>query len=144
MRMLLVLFVCLAFVGCNESSTANEPESESEPEPCRVDGQPVISTILEYAETWDDALGIAQNASRIALSGPISDLQEVRRDFRAEEWPACAKPLTDPLTNYMDATIEALLMFMGNEDDNDVQMKMNESTRYFRQFERAVRNFPEN
>lgn len=82
MRILLV-FCTVLVVACG---TDDLPLVGSD-----CDSEEIAENLEEIAERWDDAIDIASSTSRIALSGPVSDLQEIRRETRQQEWPECAR-----------------------------------------------------
>lgn len=102
---------------------------------CRMgDGTPVYEVLIDYADDWDDALDIARGSPRIAIGQPISQLQGIRREARNENWPSCSAPATDPMIEYMDLTIDALLAFQRN-DDTEVTRLVRRSNVAFEEFE---------
>lgn len=84
------------------------------------DGELVYDLMNEFAQEWDDAVDIARSTGRIALSGPISDLQSIRRDVQRQEWPECATETHGHLVDWMDGMIDGFLAFMGQESDSGV------------------------
>jgi len=63
-------------------------------------------------QKWADALSIANSTSRIALSQPVANLQEIKREAKGVVTPRNRKECHEHLVKYMDLTIERFLMFM--------------------------------
>lgn len=120
----LVLFVGgligtgLAFVvasGTTERVLAMIPTPA--PPPCRLDdGQLAADRMRGLLEEWRDTTRLAGATSRIALSGPVTQLQRIRRDAQAMRWPTCAEQARRHLLQMMDDTIDGLLAFMSNQE----------------------------
>ncbi len=81
--------------------------------------------------------------SRIAISGPISDLQAIRRETRAQDWPACAETAQSELIDWMDETIKAFIDFAGNEPDSTVEEYVENADSHRVAFRRALRDLRE-
>lgn len=76
--------------------------------------------ISDTLDRWGDAEKIASSTSRISLSGPVADLQEIRRDTGNLEVPQCLETAREKLVLAMDSSIEGYLAFMSNESDFNV------------------------
>ena len=74
-----------------------------------------------YFLAFSDAVVLSQNTPRIQLSGPVSDLQQIRRESVAIDHPDCADVAHGLLIVSMDAYIDAFIMFMGDEPDDQVE-----------------------
>ena len=61
---------------------------------------------------WDDAQALASSTSRIALSGPVSNMQGIKRDVEAVQLPACLLPAKGALSASMSSTIQGFMSFM--------------------------------
>lgn len=64
---------------------------------------------------WEDAVKIAGTTGRIALSGPVSAMQALRRDAEQITVSPCMDQAKGHLVKHMGSTIEAFLVFMRNE-----------------------------
>jgi hypothetical protein len=85
--------------------------------PCRMeDGQPVADRMQTFLEEWRDTVRVAGATSRIALSGPVTQLQRIRRDAQGARWPTCAEQAKRHLVQAMDDTIDGFLAFMSGTD----------------------------
>src|SRR5262245_14618155 len=62
-------------------------------------------------ERSSDAVRLAASTPAIALSGPLSKLQDIRRDTRNLDIPPCASHTRDHLVSSMQTLLEALLEF---------------------------------
>lgn len=65
---------------------------------------------------WEDAVRIADSTSRGALSGPLAQLQSVRRDAQALTVPPCLLQGKTDLVKGMDLIIDGYLAFLVNRD----------------------------
>lgn len=104
------------------------------------DTDQVAENLSDVAERWDDAVDIAESTSRIAMSGPISDLQEIRRETRAQDWPKCAEPAQAELVDWMDETIKAFLSFASQDDERTVQQYLENADEHRVAFRRELRD----
>ncbi len=82
-----------------------------------------LAEIEDLAEEWDDAVAVAFSSSRMALSGPISDLQDIKRDVGNLEVPECLVKSRDDLEKGMVAAIDGFIAFLGQESDTTVSTK---------------------
>lgn len=77
-----------------------------------------LATSLKSADDlylrWQDARQVATSSSRMALSGPITTLQSVRRDAKDLTVPPCLNRGKEELLAGMDLTIDGVLVFMQN------------------------------
>ena len=110
------------------------PSPTPEP-PCSTDdGQLAFDLLEEFAQEWEDVLAVASSTGRIALSGPVQDLQRIRRDVQRQEWPECAEDAHTNLIAMMDATIDGFLAFMQQKSDLEVNRHIEEATDHQDQF----------
>ena len=81
--------------------------------PCTRDDY--LDSTEALVHEWTDAVAIAAATSRIALSGPVSDLQDIHR--RSETLPIrdCYQSVHQHLVSYQAATIDAFLGYMNNQ-----------------------------
>ncbi len=70
----------------------------------------------EVMNKWDDAAKVADSTSRIALSAPVTRLQEIKREAESLMVPQKYKACHPHLLNYMNNLIEGYLSFMRNEE----------------------------
>ena len=91
----------LLLSGCGDSA-----ESRSEG----------IADLQAIKQRWDDGVNVASSTSRIALSGPAMNLQQIRRDLDGVKTGECLADAKSALAEGMDATISGVLAFMGDSD----------------------------
>jgi hypothetical protein len=77
--------------------------------------------LMEIYSQWLDALKVANSTGRIALSGPITNLQSIRQDTQNLKVPTCLKDAKDTLLESMNNMIDGFLAFAGDEGDSVVQ-----------------------
>jgi hypothetical protein len=85
------------------------------------------------AAEWDDAYAVALGTSRIALSGPVAELQRIRRGWREVEPPEGLGEFHENMVAFQDATIEGFLAFMAEKPDWEVGAHFDSAHRYYMQ-----------
>lgn len=77
---------------------------------------------VDLASKWTDAIKVANSTSRIALSQPVKDMQEIKRDLEAKQTSTyCESKMKDELIKSYDYAIDGFLQFMQkNELVSDV------------------------
>ncbi len=89
--------------------------------PCGVKAvEEGVKLLDDQYDVFKDALAIAGSTSRISLSGPIADLQEIGRDTEDIEVTECLIPARSWLVYSIDKYTTAFLKFTSNEDDDVV------------------------
>lgn len=94
----------------------SNPQTDS-----RVNCDGYLTRVQPILDRWDDANAVASSSSRIALSGPLAELQAIRRDAIELAVPTCANEAHKHLVAYMNATIEGYLAF-ARQDDASVEL----------------------
>lgn len=64
---------------------------------------------------WDDAVKLAGNTSRIALSTTVATLQDIRREAAGLTVSPCMDQAKAQLVESMQSTIDGFIVFMRNE-----------------------------
>jgi hypothetical protein len=75
-----------------------------------------VDAVRSLFDEWNDASQVASSTARIALSGPVSELQALRRQAEALDVPLCAERAQAALLKHMDGMIESYLLFMRQEN----------------------------
>lgn len=65
---------------------------------------------------WIDGSKLALSTSRIALSGPVQNLQSIARELREIKVSQCLAPAQAQLVEVVDLTVEAFMDFMQQHD----------------------------
>lgn len=94
---------------------------------------------------WNDAYRLADATSRIALSGPVSNLQAIKREATGITVPACLDAAKQSLLDGMGATIEGFMTFMANENNLGKIYAadfFDKSREHFKKYEGAVGSCP--
>lgn len=76
-----------------------------------------LKAVDDVMARWTDAVKVADSTSRGSLSGPLLQLQAVRREARDLTVPPCLTTGQAELVKGMDLTIQGFLDFMGNKGD---------------------------
>ena len=104
-----ICLILISLTGCGQSL-------DRMVEDCRADFPAYADAFSEVDQEWEDALNIASSTSRIALSGPVGQLQEIRRDASRLTPPACIADLHEDYIEGMDIVIGYFLDFMADVD----------------------------
>ncbi len=95
-----------------------------------------IAELKLIAEEWDDALFLARSTPRMSLSGPIGELQQIRRNVSNLDVPECLEKSRKSLELGMYSAIEGMLAFMGQESDESV-------SKYFKLYNKQLDDYLE-
>jgi hypothetical protein len=120
----IIFLVILLLVSCgpSEEEFQTVAAQTEEARPCSEKSSNYLESIEPLLEKWDDANQLAGSTSRIALSGPVATLQEIKQEAAELDSPTCAEFVSSTLSDYMDLTIESYLAFMTEEPDDFVQL----------------------
>lgn len=110
----------VACTGAGQSIPAAPTVAPASAQTCAMaDGTPITSAFLPFTARWADAWALSGTTARIALSGPVADLQTIRRDVQFTQWPPCAQHAADLLMDGMNSEITGLLGFMAGVQAED-------------------------
>jgi hypothetical protein len=84
------------------------------------DGNLAVDRLKQFKSEWDDASDLAFSTARVALNGPVGQLQRVQREVQIVTWPNCAIPTQTALLEGMNATIEGFLGFMQADETQPI------------------------
>jgi hypothetical protein len=87
----------------------------------------------EMASEWDDACAVAHSTARIALSGPVAELQRIRREWKEVGPPEGLGEFHENIVAFQDATIEGFLAFMDEKPEQEVAAHFDSAHRYYMQ-----------
>ncbi|OGO69849.1 MAG: hypothetical protein A2Z49_09600 [Chloroflexi bacterium RBG_19FT_COMBO_56_12] len=97
--------------------------------PCgTLKAKAAINQTQAIVNRWLDAEQIAGSTSRIALAGPLSELQSIKQDMTSLKVPPCLERAQAFIVDSMERTIGAYLLFMQNEPDNKIKEAFSEAT----------------
>lgn len=96
-----VLLLMLLAAGCSDSIKS------------RSQG---IEELDANKRSWDDGVKVAESTGRIALSGPVMNLQAIRRDLDAVKVSECLAPAKQWLASAQDDVINGFLQHMSGAD----------------------------
>lgn len=97
----------------------------------------VASATQELGDLHDDFKDyreIASSTGRIALTGPVTELQNIKKETQSLVVPACLVQAQTLLVNSMDADITGFLFFMAQEKDELILLKMDAAADWRTQF----------
>ena len=95
---------------------------------------------------WEDAVKVAGTTGRIALSGPVTTLQNLRRETEQLTVSPCLDQPKSLLVQSMGSTIEGFLTFMRNElkiGDTLAQIDFDAAGKHMAAFRAARANCPQ-
>lgn len=95
-------------------------------------------TLSTQFQAFNDAFDIAERTSRIALSGPIAEIQKIKRETETIEVPTCLEPAKHELLLSMDTALNGFLAFLAEESDATVSAHFNESVNHMGAFNEAL------
>jgi hypothetical protein len=93
-----MIFV-LALTGCNGSLFESKDEG--------------LADLGKIEQRWDDGTAVAGHTGRNALSGPVQNLQSIKRDLSTVKVSKCLTEAKGILIEIMDSTVNEYLEFMG-------------------------------
>lgn len=109
MQVFALIIGCTLFVSCTS-------ELDQQMEACQEAFPAYAEAMSDIQAEWDDTFDIAASTSRIALAGPVADLQNIRREANKLTPPVCIADSHESYLDGMDAFIELLLDFMADVD----------------------------
>ena len=89
---------------------------------------------------WLDAVDVASVTSRIALSGPVAELQRIRRELAAVEPPWRYKKAHEYMLTSMDYTLQGFYMFMSSDGPYSGQWYFDQAATYMDKATQELRN----
>ena len=96
-------------------------------------------TFDELLGRWNDALDIAGSSARINLSGPVSKLQDLRREAQAVGVPDCMAYAKWLLIRSMDFAVNGYLYFMQQVNDTSVSDQLTQGADTTRQYTSEIK-----
>lgn len=85
---------------------------EEKPEITPQQAAEINRAVLE----WTDAATVAASTSRIALSQPVSKMQEIKRNLSSKKYNGCAESTRLLYVDAMDTNVNAYLEFMKGKE----------------------------
>lgn len=99
---------------------------------------PEGASLLDIYRRWIDAERLATSTARIAMSGPVGALQELKRKAAAASVAECMVPARSALTALITASTEAHLQFMAKEEVTSILYFGFTRDKLVREFEAAT------
>lgn len=141
---LITVVFLLAACGAGEPPATATPSATNTPIPpsptpiCEVQATEFENQMQDIIERWDDTTAIAGSTGRGALSGPVGDLQEIKREAGDLEPPPCAEHIKELMGVYMERYINAYLSFMSQESDSAVNSQFQFASEAFDDLTEAI------
>jgi hypothetical protein len=90
--------------------------------------------LADQFDAYHDAYNIAESTARIALAGPVLQLQQVERSTALVAVPPCMERAKEELVQANDATVQAFLAFM-SQNDFEVDAYLSQSDSHLAEFQ---------
>ena len=98
------------------------PAGSTTPDPCVLPQlEAAVQSVHRHMREFDDASILASNMPREQLSGPIAELQRIRREAEDETVPGCLLALKTHQIDHMNSVIDTLVAFMGGTDQQTLE-----------------------
>ena len=98
------------------------PAGSTTADPCVLpELEAAVQNIHRHMREFDDASILASNMPREQLSGPIAELQRIRREAEDETVPGCLLTLKTHQIDHMNSVIDTLVAFMGGTDQQTLE-----------------------
>jgi len=122
------LILTISLSGCGSSGTLEAAPTATEtamptititatPDLCAPENiRAEVDKVHRHMREFDDAATLAASMPREQLSGPIADLQRIRRDAEDETVPSCLLTLRDFQVKHMNSVISTLIAFLSVSD----------------------------
>jgi hypothetical protein len=94
----------------------------STPDPCSSEQiEAEVQKVHGHMREFDDASTLASNLPLQELSGPIANLQKIRREAEDEQIPPCLTDLKKYQIAHMNTVIGTLVGFLGGADQQTLE-----------------------
>ena len=136
-RFISILSLMVLLAGCSGGPAASPAGTDSTqimsptetalvlsstPDPCSSELIEVeVQKVHGHMREFDDASILASNLPLQELSGPIANLQRIRREAEDEQIPACLNNLKKSQIAHMNTVIATLVAFLGGADMNTLE-----------------------
>ena len=139
MKKIVPFIVCISLmliIGCSTTPQVPIPQPTiiTNAVPIKYcDSQEILDYLDLLKSTIDiytDQLKVADATSRVALSGPVSQLQETKRSFSDVEAPPCTEKLHTYFISSMNKFIDYFLAFMASKPDAETEIILNEASQF--------------
>jgi hypothetical protein len=106
----------------DEATPTPPPAGSTTADPCVLpELEAAVQNIHRHMREFDDASILASNMPREQLSGPIAELQRIRREAEDETVPGCLLTLKTHQIDHMNSVIDTLVAFMGGTDQQTLE-----------------------
>ena len=117
---IVVIFLALLLflVGCSS-------EFDKMMDECQEQFPTYAEQMTEIQQEWEDSIDVAASTSRIALAGPVGELQSIRREASRIKPPVCIAEDHESYLEGMDTFIGFFLDFMADADTEPDELDIN-------------------
>jgi hypothetical protein len=104
-----------------------------------LEGPAEAGALIALYRRWIDAERLAGSTARIALAGPVSQLQALRRETEALSVPSCVSDARSRLRELVSRTVDVHLAFMQKLETTAMLYNLLDRDQLVRGFEDSVR-----
>lgn len=109
-----------AFATISKHMAAQRAAADKRLEDERFDKD--FANLQTKMDQWQDALKVAVSTGRIALAGPVSTMQSIRRETAGMVLGGCLSRAKDKLVGHMDKYIDSMLAFMAQHEKESTEL----------------------
>ncbi|KAF0108654.1 MAG: hypothetical protein FD146_540 [Anaerolineaceae bacterium] len=103
---------------------------------CDVDAYK--ASVAPILTEWSDAFALATQTPRISLAPQVEALQDIKREAETLDIPQCAVESHSHLIASMDHSINAMMAFLANKPDAEVNASLQRAQRELNLYADAV------
>lgn len=118
-----IILAVIILAGCAAPEPTPTPVPPTPTPTCEEATVGYREAVDDILGRWDDKNAIANATSRISLSGPVGELQDIYREAEDIETPPCAERAQEFMLSYMDRTIAGYLSFMAQDAEGVTSAK---------------------
>ena len=108
------------FIPVDPTPIPTTPMPTATPDPCAAENLlDEVAKVQDLVNEFQDIWIVANVTLNTMMVFPIMEMQAVRRDLQKLDVPACEEAIKTASLNYMNSTINSLVLFMANPDPTD-------------------------
>lgn len=105
---------------------------------CADQAQEFLAASRDITQRWLPARAAAEYTSREALSGPISELRQLRNELSRVQTPQCASNAKMALDRHMALVIDGYMLFMEGSQKSVVDARFEEASTWMTNYTKAL------
>jgi hypothetical protein len=104
----------------------------------KLEGPKEAVQLLAFYRQWSDSERLLESTARIALAGPVGNLQKLQREVETYQSPACVAPAKTELVSLISANTDAMISFMQKQEVSIMAYQLVRRPALIKAFEGAV------